>query len=162
MRLLSLSVVLLASSLILSACQTDDDAAPTLQTDVPFRQDGQLAFLTPSGSSLVEIAIEIVETPEDRQRGLMYRRSMPERSGMLFIMDAEEEQTFTMENTYVPLDMIFVSTDSAVVDVAKRTRPLEQLVTSKAPAKYVIEVRAGFADRYGITDRTRVAWQRSE
>ena len=161
MRLLLLLVVLLAASLF-SACETDDDAAPTLQTDVPFRQDGQLAFLTPSGNSLVEIAIEIVETPADRARGLMYRRSMPERSGMLFIMDAEEEQTFTMENTYVPLDMIFVSTDSAVVDIAKRTRPLEQLVTSKAPAKYVIEVRAGFADRHGITDSTRVAWQRSE
>ena len=161
MRLLLLLVVLLAASLF-SACETDDDAAPTLQTDVPFRQDGQLAFLTPSGNSLVEIAIEIVETPADRARGLMYRRSMPDRSGMLFIMDAEEEQTFTMENTYVPLDMIFVSTDSAVVDIAKRTRPLEQLVTSKAPAKYVIEVRAGFADRHGITDSTRVAWQRSE
>ena len=163
MRSLLLLSALFGLLPLVSACETDeDDTLRTIQTDVPFRQDGTLTFLRDGGGVLTTIAVEIVETPADRQRGLMFRRSMPEQSGMLFIMDREEEQTFTMENTYVPLDMIFVSADSSVVDVAERTRPLEQLVTSEAPAKYVIEVRAGFADRHGITDSTRIAWQRAE
>ena len=156
---LPLLLVVLVS---LAACESEDDALPTVQMDVPFRQDGTLAFVGPGGDSLATVAVEIVETPTDRQRGLMFRRSMTDQMSMLFIMDREEEQTFTMENTYVPLDMIFVGADSAVVDVAERTRPLDQLVTSEAPAKYVVEVRAGFADRHGITDGTRLVWRRGE
>ena len=146
----------------LAACESEDEALPTVQMDVPFRQDGLLAFVGPGGEALATVAVEIVETPADRQRGLMFRRSMTDQMSMLFIMDREEEQTFTMKNTYVPLDIIFVGADSVVVDVAERTRPLDQLVTSQAPAKYVVEVRAGFADRHGITNGTRIAWRRGE
>ena len=146
----------------LAACESEDEALPTVQMDVPFRQDGLLAFAGPGGEALATVAVEIVETPADRQRGLMFRRSMTDQMSMLFIMDREEEQTFTMKNTYVPLDIIFVGADSAVVDVAERTRPLDQLVTSQAPAKYVVEVRAGFADRHGITNGTRIAWRRDD
>ena len=61
----------------------------------------------------------------------------------------------------MPLDIIFVGPDSQVVNIAKRTTPLSrERVESTGPAQYVVEVRAGFSDRFGLTDSTRVRWRR--
>lgn len=168
MRLLLRTSVLLLLSLfiILAACgdASSDDARPggadTTEATIPFREDGTLTFLR-DGEPLVEIAIEIAETDSARQRGLMQRTSLPERSGMLFLFEEEEPQSFWMANTPVALDLFFVGADSQIVDVAKYVKPLSpRNITSSAPAQYVIEVPAGFADRYGLAETDRVRWRR--
>lgn len=152
--------------LLLTACgdassgNTQPSGADTAEATIPFRQDGTLAFLR-DGEPLVEVAIEIAETDSARQRGLMQRGPLPERSGMLFIFDEEGPQSFWMANTPIALDMLFVSADSEIVDIVKYVKPLSpSSVTSSDPAQYVIEVPAGFADSYGLAETDRVRWER--
>lgn len=156
-------LLLLVALTFLAACESEDDTLPTVQMDIPFRQDGVLTFISPDGDSLATIAIEIAEGDSARQRGLMQRRGLPAQGGMLFLDDRAREQSFWMRNTPLPLDILFVGADSQVINIAERTRPYsDSALVSAAPAQYVLEVRAGFTDRYGITDSTRLVWRRDE
>ena len=149
--------------LIFAGCRSDERDLPTIRTESEFRRDGSLSFLTPQGEPIATIDIEIADTDEARTRGLMGRRSLPTRSGMLFIMDSTDTTGFWMRNTPMPLDIIFVGPDSQVVSIARRTRPYsDENIQPEAPKKFVVEVRAGQADRLGITDSTRITWQRSQ
>jgi uncharacterized membrane protein (UPF0127 family) len=146
---------------LLAACESERDRLPVIQTDIPFDREGTLDFLRPDGSTITTIAIEIAETDSARMRGLMQRRSLPERSGMLFLGDEVDTLSFWMANTPLPLDILFVGPDSEVVNIARRTRPYSrEYIRSTAPAQFVVEVRAGFADRLGLTDSTRIRWRR--
>lgn len=143
-------------------CRSEERNLPTIQVDVPFRTDGHLAFLTSEGDTLTTIDVEIAETDEARMRGMMGRRSLPRRGGMLFIMDTADTTGFWMRNTPLPLDIIFVGPDSQVVSIAKRTTPYsDEAIQPDGPKKFVVEVRAGFTDRVGINDSTQIAWVRT-
>lgn len=125
------------------------------------REDGKLEFTRKDGTVLVSIVIEIAETPETRARGLMERRWLDDTAGMLFIYGTTGDRTFWMRNTPTSLDIIFVSEDKRVVNIAKHTQPMSDTnYRSKGPARYVVEVRAGFADRHGIKEGTQVRWDR--
>ena len=167
MRFLSLPLLL---ALLLAACgpAEEPDAPATLapqQPELPeaegisFRPDGRLAFVN-TGDTLTTIAIEVAASDSARQRGLMDRDGLPERSGMLFIFDREEPQGFWMADTPMSLDLAFVDADSQIVNIEKFARPFSQeRVESDGPAQYVVEVPAGFADRYGLTSGQRVTWE---
>ena len=156
---------LLPALLLLGACQSDPSgsegpAADSAEGPIPFRTDGTLTFLR-DDEPLVTIDVEIADTDSARTRGLMQRTSLPERSGMLFLFDREEPQSFWMANTPLALDLFFADADSQIVTVAKYARPFSPSpVTSAAPARYVVEVPAGFADTYGITESDRIQWER--
>jgi uncharacterized membrane protein (UPF0127 family) len=155
--LLSLSAALL---LLGMGCTSDDGSQGG---DAPsFQRDGRLAFVQPSGDTLAAIDVEIADTDAERTRGLMRRRSLGFDRGMLFIFDTTYESGMWMKNTPLPLDIVFVAPDSQVINIARRTTPFSQeTITPAAPKKFVVEVRAGFADRYGLTDSTRVRWTRT-
>lgn len=103
------------------------------------------------------IDVELAVTPRQRQIGLMFRKSMPENHGMLFIFDEERPQSFWMKNTYIPLDMIFIDSSGTVVHVHKGARPLDQTVIhSQKPAMAVLEVNAGAAERMGIVTGSHI------
>lgn len=149
--------------LIFAGCRSEERDLPTIRTESEFRRDGSLSFLTAEGDTISTIDIEIADTDEARGRGLMGRRSLPPRSGMFFIMDSADTTGFWMRNTPMPLDIIFVGPDSQVVSIARRTTPYsDENIRPAAPKKYVVEVRAGQAERLGITDSTRITWQRSQ
>ncbi|MEX0821508.1 MAG: DUF192 domain-containing protein [Rhodothermales bacterium] len=134
------------------------DSAP--ESTISFRDDGDLSFLR-GDAEVVTIDIEIAETDSARQRGLMQRTSLPDRSGMFFIFDRQERQSFWMSNTPIALDLLFVNEDSQIVDVDRYARPFStDPIPSDAPARYVIEVPAGFADTYGLVEGERVTWTR--
>ncbi len=140
------------------ATQRADDAFP----DIPFRDDGDLTFFQ-GDAEILTIDIEIAESDSERARGLMQRPSLPEKSGMLFLFEQEAMQTFYMANTPLALDLLFVDRDSMVIDIDKYNRPFTStLIRSDAPAQYVIEVPAGFADIYGLLEGERVHWTRRE
>ena len=145
--------------LYLVGCQ--DEPEPVAMRTIPFEPEGVLEFVAADGQVIRQIAIEIAETDSARARGMMDRRSLTTRQGMLFTFPNAESRSFWMANTPVPLDIIFVGPDSQVVNIAKRTTPLSrERVESTGPAQYVVEVRAGFSDRFGLTDSTRVRWRR--
>lgn len=151
--------------LMASACQTGGDTAPATgppaSTAIPFEQEGMLDFRR-GDSVLVQIAIEIADTDSARARGLMQRTTLPDRSGMLFLFNREEPQSFWMANTPLSLDLMFLSADTSIVTIARYTRPLSpESISSTAPARFVVEVPAGFADTWGIVEGDRARWQRT-
>lgn len=163
MKSICIFLLIILAALAASGCGSDgpenSNGTPDL-VNIPFRQDGTLSFLR-NGQEIVSIDIEIAETDSARRRGLMQRQSLPDTSGMLFIFDREEPQGFWMGNTPLALDLMFVSADSQIVDIDKYNRPNDpSTIASDAPARFVVEVPAGFADTYGISETDRVAWDR--
>jgi uncharacterized membrane protein (UPF0127 family) len=102
--------------------------------------------------------VELAVTDADRQRGLMFRKELPEGHGMLFDFQRDQELGFWMKNTYIPLDMIFITGDGRIHRIAENTEPLsERVVPSNGPVRAVFEVIAGTARKLGIAPGDRVA-----
>lgn len=96
-------------------------------------------------------SVEVMRTEPQRERGLMFRRSMPQDRGMLFAFETERPIAMWMKNTYLPLDMIFIARTGRVVGVAENTEPLsERVIPSGAAAFGVLEVNAGVAAGIGL------------
>lgn len=106
-----------------------------------------------NGKKLVKINIEIADDNDERAMGLMFRERLDENSGMLFTFDDEENRTFWMKNTLIPLDMIFIDENLEIVDI-KNALPCKfepcALYKSVQPSKYVLEVNANFSASKGI------------
>jgi hypothetical protein len=106
-------------------------------------------LVTKSGEHRVEI--EVADTPNEREYGLMNRSSMPADSGMLFDFEADRPVTMWMKNTYIPLDMVFVDAGGRVTHIAPNAQPLSlDLIESGGPVRYVLELNGGAAARYGL------------
>lgn len=103
-------------------------------------------------------AVELVRTDEERSRGLMFRKELPEGRGMLFDFSPEQEVSMWMKNTYVSLDMIFIRADGRILRIAENTEPLsERTISSGGRVRAVLEVVAGTARKLGIAPGDRVA-----
>jgi len=127
-----------------------------------FSKEGELTISDSLNNIKVKIDIEIADTDYERQLGLMNRLSMEEKQGMLFIFPREDFQSFWMRNTLISLDMIFVNSNKQVVTIHKNTKTLsDQSYPSTAPAQYVLEVNAGFSDKYKINVGDRLSWTRT-
>jgi len=117
-----------------------------------------LAVIHTAGGARAEVALEIAATPEAQARGLMYRRTLADGRGMLFVFPAEAPHEFWMKNTFIPLDMIFIARDGRIVRIAENTEvQSERIISSGAPVIAVLEVIAGTARKYGIAPGDRVA-----
>jgi len=94
---------------------------------------------------------------EERSRGLMFRKELPEGHGMLFDFMQDQPVAFWMHNTYIPLDMIFIRGDGRILRIAENTTPMsDNLVPSGGPVRAVLEVIAGTARNLGIAPGDRV------
>jgi hypothetical protein len=126
-------------------------ASGEVMREPKFEKEGELLFLKEDSSEIKKIDIEISETPNERQMGLMYRTSMPDSVGMLFIFERPHRQYFWMKNTYISLDIIYADEKKKIVSIQKYTIPFsEDPIPSYYSAKYVIEVTAGFCDKNKI------------
>jgi hypothetical protein len=97
--------------------------------------------------------VEVMRTEEERERGLMERRFLPVDRGMLFQFDHVQTVLMWMKNTYIPLDMIFLSRGGVVTHIAENAEPMsEAIISSNGPAFGVLEVNAGFARKIGLKD----------
>ena len=124
-----------------------------------FHKEGELTIADSLGVQKVKTDIEIADTDYERQLGLMKRVSMEEKQGMLFIFPTEAMQSFWMRNTLISLDMIFINSNKKIVTIHKSTKVLsDQSYPSSAPAKYVLEVNAGFTDKYKIIVGDVISW----
>lgn len=125
-----------------------------------FVKQGNLSFIRATGEPLASIDIEVADSPAKRSQGLMYRKSMEENHGMLFIFPMEEPQSFWMKNTIIPLDIIFVNSNKQIVKIHKNTTPFsERSMLSEKPAIYVVEVIAGYTDKFNIREGDRIDWE---
>lgn len=113
-------------------------------------------FITQSGNTVIHV--EVADSPDKWVTGLMYRNSLPADGGMLFVFPYEQKESFTMRNTLIPLDMIFISGDMTIVDINPEAAPESYGIYLSPPSRYVIEVNGGFCKKHGIRigDRVRI------
>lgn len=101
--------------------------------------------------------VDLAVTPAQRSRGLMFRKTMADDEGMLFLYTREAPRSFWMKNTYLPLDIIFLDRHGVIVSIAADARPLdEKTIPSGLPAAGVLEVLAGTSRRLGLEPGDRV------
>ena len=105
--------------------------------------------------------IEMARTPAEQERGLMFRRSLPNDGGMIFPMDPVRVATFWMKNTLIPLDMLFIRTDGTIARITTARALTLDIDDSGEPVGAVLELAAGKAAALGIAVDDRVTWQDS-
>lgn len=102
----------------------------------------------------ISIKVEIADTKEKKTKGLMFRESLGELEGMLFVYPKEDTQCFWMKNMKFPIDIIWINSDKIIVDIKKNLKPCNNFCESIVPiakAQYVLEVNAGFTDKHSIS-----------
>ncbi|WP_054141774.1 DUF192 domain-containing protein [Bosea sp. AAP35] len=110
-----------------------------------------------SGDKRHGFQVEVMRTPEQRARGLMHRRYMPADRGMLFDFARVEPVAMWMENTYIPLDMLFIRADGTIARIAENTEPLSQrTIPSGEPVLSVLEINGGVSRTLGIKPGDRI------
>lgn len=153
--------LLLAAAVVLSGCK--EEAKQSLQTETAaFTKEGTLRILSAESDTLrVELDIEIADTDYETQTGLMYRREMKDSQGMLFVFQEEAPHSFYMKNTLLALDILFINKELKVATIHPNAQPLDEGgIPSRVPVQYVLEVKAGLADRWGVQPGDRIEFNR--
>lgn len=104
---------------------------------------------------------EIATTGEQREHGLMYRKTLPENEAMLFVFPQEQKVNMWMQNTLIPLDMLFIDKMGKIIYIARNTLPESQEIISagNVPVRAVLEVKAGTAQKHLINIDDRVIYK---
>ncbi len=127
-----------------------------------FKKEGEVVFFGEDGTQKVEIDVEIADNPGKITLGLMYRDLLDPLQGMLFIFPEEAPRAFWMRNTILPLDMIFTDDEGKIVTIHEHTVPFSQeSYVSTIPARYVVEVNAGFCNSHDIKTGDKIEWERT-
>ena len=101
--------------------------------------------------------VEVARTEQERATGLMFRRSLPDDQGMIFLYPQNGPIAMWMKNTYIPLDMFFVRSDGVIHRIEQNTEPFsESTISSQGDVRAVIEMIGGSAQRLGIKPGDRI------
>jgi uncharacterized protein len=101
----------------------------------------------------VRFTVELADTPETRARGLMYREELARFAGMLFVYDEPQVATFWMENTWLPLDMLFFDEAGVLQSVHENAVPFSRdIIVGGENILYVLEINGGMAEALGISE----------
>jgi uncharacterized membrane protein (UPF0127 family) len=118
---------------------------------------GTVVFETDSGPH--SYAVELATTNQERALGLMFRRKLPETSGMLFLYDPPQPIAMWMKNTYIPLDMVFISPKGTVHRIEANTEPFStDVIPSEGDVVGVLELNAGEAEKINLKPGDRVIY----
>jgi len=146
----------------ISRARQGDPEITRIQSGGEFTKEGELSFLKSDSSLIVKIDIEIADDDLQREKGLMYRKQMDMLTGMLFIFEDEDYRSFWMKNTFLPLDIIYLDAGRRIVRIHENTPPQsQQSIPSDHPARYVVEVIAGFTALYEIKLGDRMVFERN-
>lgn len=155
-------ILLFISVLALASCK--NEANKEIKTEaISFTKEGDLSiFQTASDSIKTNFDIEIAETEYETQTGLMYRPSMEEKQGMLFIFPNVSVRSFYMKNTEFPLDIIYIDENQKIVSFQKNAKPYDETsLPSEGAAKYVLELNGGLSDRLNLQVGDSIAFKRN-
>ena len=130
----------LLATLLLFACSKAPEPKPTTPLIVTTSTNGDVRF-----------NVEVAQTPEELQTGLMHRTEMPSNNGMIFVFDPIRPVQMWMKNTKLPLDMLFVAGNGQIIMIKEKATPMsETRITCKEPVRAVIELNAGQVNRHKI------------
>ena len=131
---------------------------PLLALSAPAARAGEPVCLDLAGGAEHRYEVEVAATPGARARGLMFRRTLAPRAGMLFDFGRDEVARMWMKNTFIPLDMVFVDRGGVVRGIVRNARPRSvDTISSRVPVRAVLELNGGEAERIGLAagDRLR-------
>ena len=112
-----------------------------------------------SGDKSHRFQVELADTPSSRMKGLMFREKLDQEKGMLFVFEKTSIQSFWMQNTLIPLDMIFIRPDGVIVKIHPMAKPKDlTMISSGRPVKAVLEINGGLAQKLGIKTGDRVIY----
>jgi uncharacterized membrane protein (UPF0127 family) len=103
--------------------------------------------------ALVTYKVEVVDTPQTREKGLMFRKELSDDRGMLFVFESESNLSFWMKNTLIPLDILFINANLTIVEVQHMVPCVDDPCASypsKEPAMYALEIAANESVKNGI------------
>ena len=116
-------------------------------------------LVAPDGKQLAEVAVEVANTPSQRETGLMYRNHLDEDAGMIFVFRTPDDLAFWMKNTEIPLDMIFADANGRIIGIVKNAEPYTETPRRvDGESEYVLEVNGGYADRHHIVPGDRMVF----
>ncbi|MBQ8660931.1 MAG: DUF192 domain-containing protein [Alphaproteobacteria bacterium] len=126
-------------ALLLFGCSAEEEQKPTTP----------LLIKTANGD--VRFAVEVAQTPEELQKGLMHRTNLGFTNGMIFSIYPVRPTAMWMKNTKIPLDMLFIAPDATISMIKENAEPMsEELIISRDPVRAVLEINAGQVKRHGI------------
>ncbi|MGW9687086.1 DUF192 domain-containing protein [Flagellimonas sp. 2504JD1-5] len=139
-------------SIMILSCKTESKKEIKTES-IKFTKEGDLTISSvEKDSTLANFQIEIAETEYETQTGLMYRDSMEEDQGMLFVFDDIAMHSFYMKNTEIPLDIIYIDENLKIVSFQKNAKPFDETgLSSGVPVQYVLEINAGLSDKLGLS-----------
>lgn len=111
-----------------------------------------------SKNGVHHFTVEVAATPEQQERGLMFRKSLAGDRGMIFPYDPPQDVSFWMENTLIPLDIIFIRADGTIVRITKAKALDETPLPAGEPIAVVLEIRGGRAAELGIKEGDVASW----
>ena len=131
--------------------------------EVTFTKEGELSiFRSANDSVLTKLDIEFAESEYETQTGLMYRKSMEDNQGMLFIFSEEAMHSFYMKNTEFALDLIFIKSDSTIGSFQENAQPLnENGLSSKVPVQFVLEVNSGLSEQWQLEVGDKIEFRKN-
>ena len=154
---LALAVLLLP----LAACSAGTTSEAQAQAASTLTDDVHAVLHTATGD--YPFTIEIAETPQQQQRGLMFRQELAPDAGMLFDYGTEQKVAFWMQNTFIPLDMVFIGADGTVKHIHENAKPMDPTsIPSKFPVRFVLEIPGGRAAEIGLKAGDKVDHVRVE
>jgi uncharacterized membrane protein (UPF0127 family) len=123
----------------------------------PMQFDKEPLIIQTGAGKMLNFIVEIADTDEQRQRGLMFRKEMADNAGMIFDFGTSRRVQMWMENTLLPLDMLFVDSSGIIRNIKQHAVPYsEDIIDSMSPVKYVIELNAGVVAKLGIKQGDKV------
>jgi uncharacterized membrane protein (UPF0127 family) len=110
-----------------------------------------VAIVAPDGKARATVTVEVMDTESQREVGLMFRKHLDDRAGMLFVFKDAARRNFWMHNTVIPLDMIFADSGGRVIGIVANAEPFsDKSLGVKGASQYVLEVNGGFCAKKGI------------
>lgn len=134
-------------------------AALLLLVSSALADDTQLSIASANGEH--RFTVEVVDTFETRAQGLMFREQLAPDAGMLFDFKESRQVAFWMENTLIPLDMIFIRADGTIANIHVNAKPLDRTsIPSDGPVMFVLEIPGGRSVELGIAAGDKVVHDR--
>ena len=155
-RFLAAFLVVLIASGSLVSLQATAQAQDSLNSEPMRLPVDPFPLIFTTGRGDVSFSIEVADRDEERARGLMFRHDLPDDRGMLFIFEQTRRVAFWMKNTPLPLDLVFIGENGVVLNISGGEPQSTDVISPPTPVRFVLELKAGTAQKAGIADGDRV------
>jgi len=159
---LKILVLLVLLGVQMYSCKDEKKHSKVTRVEIGFKKEGELSIFKASNDSLIrQLNIEIADDKYQTETGLMYRKSMKDNQGMLFIFPDSKYRYFYMRNTEIPLDIIFIGENKSIVSIQKNAKPFDETsLPSEGPAKYVLEINAGLSTQWDLQKGDKIQFSK--